>query len=125
MPPASGIPMPPDSGLPPPPSPGYPPAFEADLRFGPGNMLPFVPTHLVWAILSTILCCNPLGIVSIVYSAQVNAHLIRGDVRRAQRSSRLARNWVIATAAVSLVGWIIYGVAIAVGGLGAWSWLRS
>ena len=30
------------------------------------------PNNLVWAILSTLFCCLPLGIVSIVYAAQVN-----------------------------------------------------
>ncbi|MCD8166876.1 MAG: CD225/dispanin family protein, partial [Bacteroides sp.] len=28
--------------------------------------------YLVWAILSTVLCCLPAGVVSIVYSVKVN-----------------------------------------------------
>jgi hypothetical protein len=28
-----------------------------------------IPNHLVWAILATLFCCLPLGIVSIVYAA--------------------------------------------------------
>jgi hypothetical protein len=79
----------------------------------------------VWAILSTIICCNPLGIVSIVYAAQVNTLLFRADIPAAQRSSRLARNWAIATIAVSVVGWIIYGIAVAVFGLGVLGRLHS
>jgi hypothetical protein len=80
---------------------------------------------MVWAILSTIICCLPLGIVSIVYAAQVNTHLIRWDIAAAQRSSRLARNWAIAAIALSVVGWTIYGIAVAVGGLRALGWLHS
>ena len=38
----------------------------------------YVPNHLVWAILSTLFCCLPLGIVSIVFAAQVNGKLAAG-----------------------------------------------
>jgi hypothetical protein len=79
----------------------------------------------VWAILSTIICCQPLGIVSIVFAAQVNTHLFRGDILAAQRSSRLARNWAIISIAVTVLGWLVYGIAVTVGGLGALGWLRS
>ena len=34
-----------------------------------------VPNYLVWAILATIFCCIPFGIVAIVYSSQVSGHL--------------------------------------------------
>ena len=42
---------------------------------------PQVPNNLVWAILSTLFCCLPAGIVSIVYAAQVNGKLAAGDIR--------------------------------------------
>ena len=45
----------------------------------------YVPNHLVWAILSTLFCCLPLGIVSIVFAAQVNGKLAAGDVAGALR----------------------------------------
>ena len=126
---ASGFSPPPGSGLPAPPAPGYPPGFGGAPGYGVGNVPPSIPNHLVWAILSTILCCLPLGIplgiVSIVYAAQVNTYIFRGDIPRALRSSRLARNWAIATVAVSVVVWIICGIAVAVGGLGALGWLHS
>jgi hypothetical protein len=114
-----GWPPPPTPGYPPPPAPGYPVASDGAPVYGIGNLPPSIPTHLVWAILSTIMCCTPLGIVSIVYAAQVNTHLFRGDIPRAQRLSRLARNWAIVSIVVSVVGWIIYGIAVAVFGVGA------
>ena len=43
---------------------------------------PYVPNHLVWAILVTIFCCLPFGIVSIVYAAQVNRDGCRRQHRR-------------------------------------------
>ena len=47
---------------------------------------PQVPNNLVWAILSTLFCCLPAGIVSIVYAAQVNGKLAAGDIAGAQES---------------------------------------
>lgn len=62
----------------PPPPPGY---------GGPGAGTP-PPNHLVWAILSTLFCCLPLGIASIVFAAQVNGKHAAGDVAGAQESSK-------------------------------------
>lgn len=76
----------------------------------------FPPSNnLVWAILSTILCCLPLGIVSIVYASQVDSEWSRGNCNEAYRKSRLARNWAIASACSGLVISIIYGICIFLG----------
>ena len=56
---------------------------------------PYVPNHLVWAILSTLFCCLPLGIVSIVFAAQVDGKRAAGDLAGAQEASRKALNWAI------------------------------
>lgn len=52
-----------------------------------------IPNHLVWAILTTILCCAPLGIVAIVFSAQVNTKLAAGDAEGARKSSGKVKMW--------------------------------
>ena len=52
-----------------------------------------VPSHLVWAILATLFCCLPAGIVSIVYAAQVNGKLTAGDLEGALRASNSAKTW--------------------------------
>jgi interferon-induced transmembrane protein len=70
--------------------------------------------YLVWAILSTILCCWPLGIVSIVYAAQVNSKFAAGDVAGAAESSRKAKQFAIWSAAVSVVLVVVYIVIVAV-----------
>lgn len=41
------------------------------------------PNHLAWALLSTLLCCPPFGIASIVFSSQVNSKWATGDVAEA------------------------------------------
>ncbi|KAF1712620.1 hypothetical protein CSC70_03725 [Pseudoxanthomonas kalamensis DSM 18571] len=80
----------------------------------------YVPNNLVWAILATLFCCLPLGIVSIVYAAQVNGKLAAGDVAGAQESSNKAKQWAI----WSVIAWVVLVVAyliflFALGGLGA------
>ncbi len=41
------------------------------------------PNYLVFAILATIFCCQILGIVSIVFAAQVNSKWNAGDIQGA------------------------------------------
>ena len=64
-----------------------------------------VPSHLVWAILSTVCCCPPTGIVSIVYAAQVNGLVAAGDFARARQASENAKTWA----------WVSFGLGIFVG----------
>ena len=75
--------------------------------------LPYVPNHLVLAILVTIFGCLPFGIVAIVYAAQVNRRLDAGDYEGAKRAS----DWAMALAIVSVsvvamwvafVAWVIF-----------------
>lgn len=53
------------------------------------------PTYLVWAILSTLLCCIPLGIISIIFSSRVQTQWNQGDFEGAKKSSQQARLWAI------------------------------
>ena len=69
---------------------------------------PHVPNHLVWAILVTIFCCLPAGIVAIVYAAQVNGRLDAGDYERAKRASDSARTWAIVSVALGLISGAIW-----------------
>ncbi len=65
------------------------------------------PNYLVWAILTTILCCLPFGIVSIVYAAQVNSKWQMGDYEGAKLSSKNAKLWALISFGVAIVGIII------------------
>lgn len=51
---------------------------------------PEIPNHLVKAILATCFCCLPLGIVAIVFAAQVNGKLDSGDYAGASDASQQA-----------------------------------
>lgn len=97
--------------IPPPPPP--PPPYGG---YG-AQSAPPPPNYLVWAILSTILCFLPLGIVSIVFAAQVNSKWAIGDVAGAQRASELAKKLTIWTVVVGVIVNIIALVAIIAGGV--------
>lgn len=66
------------------------------------------PSYLIWAILSTLFCCLPFGIVSIVYASSVERKFYSGDIAGAQRASDAARKWLWINVAVSVAAWIFY-----------------
>jgi uncharacterized membrane protein YvbJ len=63
-----------------------------------------VENYLVFAILATVLCCLPTGIVAIIYAAQVNGKLQIGDLAGAKAASDNAKMWC----------WISFGLGLAV-----------
>lgn len=80
-------------------------------------------SYLALAILVTIFCCLPFGIVSIVKAAKVDSLWNSGKYLESQDASRKARNWAIAAIISAIVAAIIYVVlvlflgAAALGGL--------
>ncbi|MCZ7593199.1 MAG: CD225/dispanin family protein [Kiritimatiellae bacterium] len=72
---------------------------------GSGTAPQQIPNYLAQSILVTLLCCLPLGIPAIVFSAQVNGKVQAGDIQGAMEASRKAKMW----------GWWSFGVGILVG----------
>ena len=97
------------SDFPPPPS-GQPAYGQPDTAAaggaGRGGGPP--PNYLVWAILTTLFCCLPLGIASIVFAAQVNSKYTAGDVAGARTSPSEAKQFAIWSAIVGVVVLVIY-----------------
>lgn len=93
---------------------GQPPAGYGD-QGGSGGSPP--PNYLVWAIVTTVLCCLPLGVVSIVYAAQVNGKWSSGDHQGAQESSQKAKQWAIWSAIAGLIVAVLYVIFIVVVGV--------
>ena len=83
----------------------------------------YIPNQMVWAILTTLFCCLPLGIVSIVYAAQVDGKRAAGDIAGARIASEKARFWAIVSAVsvfVLLALWFLFFGGLAVlGALGS------
>lgn len=95
--------------------PAYPPQYYAPQYMPPRPMGPQPPTYLVGAILSTLFCCLPAGIVSIVYAAQVSSKFSSGDYRGAQDASNKARTWMIVSIVAALVLSVLWVLLIAAG----------
>lgn len=79
---------------------------------------PQVPptNYLVFAILTTLFCFLPTGIVAIIYATKVNTLWHAQAYGEAYDASRKAKNWCIISAAVGALIWIVYallGVAFA------------
>ena len=71
---------------------------------------PMPDNHLVWAILSTCMCCLPFGVVSIVYAAQVENLYWKGRYEEAFDKANKARKWAIASAGAAIAVWMIYAL---------------
>ena len=84
-----------------------------------------IPNYLVQAILITIFCCLPFGIVSIVYAAQVNGEITAGNIEKAMESSRKAKLWSwwgFGVGIVSTVLWLIIQIAFVAFGTYSEGW---
>ncbi len=63
---------------------------------------------LLESILVTLLCCNPLGIVAIVYAAQVDTLFYKGEKEKSHKNSRNAAMWTRVAFAISLFLFLFY-----------------
>ena len=91
----------------------------------PPNAPANIPNYLVFAILTTVFCCLPAGVVSIVYAAQVNGKVQAGDIAGAMEASKNAKLWAMISAGVGVAVIALYIIFIVImGGLGAMSGTR-
>lgn len=67
-------------------------------------------SNLVWAILCTVLCCIPLGIVSIVYACKVDSLWSIGAYQEAYDAANKAKKWAIWGAISAVVLDILIGI---------------
>lgn len=59
-------------------------------------------SNLIWAILTTLFCCLPFGIVAVFKAAQVDSHWYSGRYQDAYKTSKSATRWVLAAALTGL-----------------------
>jgi hypothetical protein len=67
-----------------------------------------VPTHLAEAIIATLLCCWPLGLVAIIQATKVSSRNAVGDVEGAMEASRKAKLWSWIAIASGFVVIVLY-----------------
>lgn len=62
---------------------------------------------LVWAILSTVLCCLPLGIVAIVYANKVDTFWYAERYEEAEDALKKAKLWTYISVGIGAAGVIL------------------
>ena len=67
-------------------------------------------SNLVWAILSTILFCLPLGLVGVYYSMKVDPLYLQGKYEEAQAMAKKSMNWSIAGCITGIALAVIYAI---------------
>jgi hypothetical protein len=72
-----------------------------------------VSSHLAPAIIVTLLCCLPFGIVAIVYAAKVNGKLKAGDYAGAIKASDRAKTWCWVALCAGVI-YLIIGILAAI-----------
>lgn len=110
----------------------YPPAYSDTPQYPSGNSggfggpaggrggwggqggAPKPDNYLVWAILSTVLCCLPAGIVAIVFATKVDSAWAMGDVAGARAASESAKKWSIISAIAAVAVSAAYFIFIIV-----------
>lgn len=70
---------------------------------------PILPpdNYLAWAVVVTILCCVPFGIVAIIKAASVNGLWNTGNYDKAYEASASAKKWIIITVIVGIVSQLL------------------
>ena len=84
-----------------------PPSYQPQPGYGPqqpyGARPPMPDTYMVWAVLVTVFCCLPFGIVSIVKASQVSSLYNQGRYQEAVAASEAAKKWAIWSAVAGVV----------------------
>lgn len=80
-----------------------------------------VPNYLIPAIIS-LFCCLPLGVVGVIFAAQVNGKVAAGDTAGALDASKKAKMFSFIAIGLGLAGiavyiliWVIMGIGMVAG----------
>ena len=74
---------------------------------GLSGVPPKIDNNMLWGILTTLFCCLPFGIYSIVLSSKVNSLCMSGDYAGAQAAADDAKKWAMIVAGCGLVAYVL------------------
>ena len=76
---------------------------EAIRPSGMGSPPVTIPNYMTQAVLVTLFCCVPFGIVAIVNATRVNNKALAGDIEGAQEASDNAYKWIVISFILGLI----------------------
>jgi len=85
--------------------------FDEGPYHGEGNAAN-VPNYLVWAILSTLFCCMPFGIPSLIFSGMTMGAKQSGNYVAAMQHSKKAKLFLWISFGCGLAFWALYALYI-------------
>ena len=72
-------------------------------------------SHMLFAILSTLFCCLPVGVYAIILASKVDGLYLMGEYEEARMKADDAKKWSIIGMVCSIIGWLIYFIIIVAG----------
>lgn len=81
------------------------------------GMPPKPDNNMIWAILSTVLCCLPIGIVAIIKASKVDTLYMQGNYSGAEEAAKSAKTWSLIGAGLGLLGGILYVILVVFAGI--------
>ena len=73
-----------------------------------GNVPAKPNNYLALSIITTVMCCMPLGVVSIIKSTKVDGLYHEGKYQEAEETSKSAKNWAMAGIISTVVFFVLY-----------------
>ena len=73
-----------------------------------GNQGSKPDNNMLWAILCTLFCCLPLGIVAIINAAKVDGLYRSGDYSGAQEAANNAKKYALYGLVIGIIWIVIY-----------------
>ena len=81
-----------------------------------------IDNHMVLAIVVTLACCLPFGVVGIVHAAQVDAKARAGDIAGAELAAKRAKQWSLWGLGIGLAAVALYVVLTVAGLMASGGW---
>ena len=107
---------------PPPPAPNYNPNnYATGGNINNPQKPPMPESYLVWTVLTTIFCCWPIGIFSIIYAAKVSSAYHIGDYEGSMKASANAKKIMIVNICTGILIYVISSIVFAIAGFASLS----
>jgi hypothetical protein len=92
------------------PAPTSAPAAAPVSNVAPAASGGKIENNMIWAVLSTVLCCVPIGIYAIICANKVDGLVAQGNIEEATKQAAEAKKWAIIGAAAGFVVILLYSI---------------